>query len=234
MNCLYFVRHGEGQDNVAKQYSSRRVDNPLTERGILQARQTADFLVSESIDEIYSSPMKRAAETAQIIATRLEKELTVLENFREVDVGDLEGKPFSDENWKLYHRITSAWFAGKSKVPFSGGESYADMWERWRKGLVQILAGKTNRNILLVGHAGIFIATLKDLCPELEVDWLKNAECYNCSITELEVEMQDSDPRGELVAWATHEHLSGDALRLVPGIPPVDSLGNSARSLPDA
>ena len=227
MNRLYFVRHGEGQDNVAKHFSCRRLDNPLTERGILQARQTAEYLANKSINEVYSSPMKRAAETVQIIAERLRKKVTILENFREVDVGKLEGKPFSDENWGLYHHVTSAWFAGNSEVPFPGGENYATMWGRWQDGLVQILAGKANRNILLAGHAGIFIATLKDLCPDLEVDWLKNAECYNCSITELEVEVLDGMPRGKLIAWATHSHLSGEALHLVPGIPPAESLGKS-------
>ena len=229
MNRLYFIRHGEGQDNVARLFSSgRRVDNPLTERGVLQARQTAIYLEGKSIDEIFSSPMKRAAETAQVIARQLGKELTIMDNFREVDVGELEGRNFSDENWAHYHDVTNAWYAGKSEVSFPGGENYLMMWGRWQKGLVQILAEKMNQNILLVGHAGIFIATLKDVCPDLEADWLKNAECYNCSITELEMEVLDGIPRGRLVTWAAHGHLSGEALRLVPGIPPAESLGKSS------
>jgi broad specificity phosphatase PhoE len=233
MNRLYFVRHGEGQDNVARQFSYRRIDNPLTPRGQLQAQQTARFLAEKSIDEIFCSPMKRAAETARIIASQFGKGLTVMENFREVGVGDLEGQYFNDETWELYHNVTSQWFAGKPEVAFPGGEKYIAIWERWREGLVQILAGKADRNILLIGHAGIFIATLKDVCPELEADWLKNAECYNCSVTEMEMEVSDGLPRGRLVTWAAHEHLSGEALRLVPGIPPAESLGNSAGSLPD-
>ena len=124
MNRLYLVRHGEGQDNVARQYSCKLVDNPLP----------------------------------------------------------------------------------------------------WRKGLLQILAGKTGRNILLVAHARIFTATLKELCPEVDVTWLLNAECYNCSISELEIEVQGGEPRGKLVAWSSHAHLSGDAVRLVPGTPPRDAV----------
>ena len=226
MNRLYFIRHGEGQDNIARHFSYCRIDNPLTPRGRLQAQQTSRFLADKSIDEIYSSPMQRALETAQIISARLDKSLTVLENFREVNVGELEGRYFNDETWGTYHRITSAWFADQAEVSFPGGENYVTLRERWRSGLAQILAGKADQNILLIGHAGIFIATLKDVCLGLEVDWLKNAECYNCSITELEVEVLDGIPRGQLVAWAGHEHLSGDALQLVPGIPPVESLGN--------
>lgn len=224
MNRLYFVRHGEGQDNVARQYSCRRVDHPLSERGILQAQQTAEYLAGKAIDEVYSSPMKRAAETAHIIAARFGKEVTVLENFRELDVGDLEGQFFSDENWEYYHGITSAWLKGNVSLAFPGGDSYVTLWERWRAGLLRILAGKTGRTLLLVAHAGIFTATLKELCPDVDVDWLLNAECYNCSISELEIEVPDGQPRGKLIDWSSHKHLSGEALRPVPGIPPRDSI----------
>lgn len=225
MNRIYFVRHGEGQDNVARQFSCKELDHSLTERGVLQAQQTAEFLTHKSIHEAYSSPMKRAAETAAISTTLLGIGLTVLENFRELDVGNLEGQSFNNENWKFYQRITSAWFAGNVELPFPKGENYVQLWERWRTGLLQILSGKTGKNILLVGHAGIFIATLKDLCPDLDVNWLMNAECYNCSITELEIEVLDSRPQGKLIVWSAHEHLSGEALSLVPGIPPMESLG---------
>jgi len=51
-----------------------------------------------------------------------------------------------------------------------------------------------------------------------------NAECYNCSISELDIDVLDGRPRGKLIAWSSHAHLSGDALRLVPGIPPLDSV----------
>jgi len=227
MNRLYFVRHGEGQDNVARQYSCKLIDNPLSERGVLQAQQTAEYLASKSIDEVYSSPMKRAAETARIIAARLGKELAILENFRELDVGDLEGQFFSAENWEFYLGITNEWLAGNVEVAFPGGENHVVLWERWRSGLLQILAGKTGRNILLVAHAGIFTATLKDVCSDVDMNWLMNAGCYNCSITELEIEVLNGQPQGKLIAWAAHEHLSGEALSLVPGIPPAEPLGDS-------
>lgn len=228
MNRLYFVRHGEGQDNVARQYSCKNIDNPLSARGILQAQQTGAYLAGKAIDEIYSSPMKRAAETAQSIAARIGKEVTVLENFRELDVGDLEGQFFSDKNWQYYHGITSAWLAGNVELAFPGGDNYVTLWERWRDGLLRILDGKTGRTILLVAHAGIFTATLKELCPDVDASWLMNAECFNCSVSELEIEVLDGQLRGKLIAWSNHAHLSGEASHLVPGIPPAESVQNSA------
>lgn len=129
MNTLYFVRHGEGQDNVARQFSYKRVDRSLTERGRLQATQTADYLAGRPIDGIFCSPMKRAHETALIIARRLGKELTVLEEFREVNVGDLDGQPFNDESWGIYHDITNAWYTGCAHISYPNGEDYQALWQ---------------------------------------------------------------------------------------------------------
>jgi len=223
MNRLYFIRHGEGVDNVARQFSRGRVDRPLTERGRLQAREAGEYLEGKNIDAIYCSTMKRSLETAQIISGRLGLEPIVLEEFREVDVGELDGKDFSAETWATYHQVVNEWFAGNGQAALPGGEDYVTMWGRTRRGLIQMLDGRTGRNLLLVGHAGIFSATLRELCPDLDVDWLKNAEYYNCAITELEIESVDGRLQGRLIDWANYSHLSEAALTRVPGIPPADS-----------
>lgn len=224
MNRVYFVRHGEGVDNVARQFSYKKLDRPLTERGRLQAGQTGEYLAGMDIDEVFCSPMKRAHETGQIIAQRLGRKLTVLEGFREVNVGELEGKDFSAEAWGVYHRVVSEWFDGNPLAIFPGGEDYVALWRRMHTAFKQMLAGRTGQNLVLAGHAGIFIATLKDLCPGVDLGWLKNVEYYNCAITELEVDLADGQLRGRLIAWATYGHLSEDALTRVPGIPPLESV----------
>lgn len=71
MNRIYFVRHGEGVDNVERKFSFRKTDRPLTERRRLQARETGAYLAGKAVDAVYCSTMLRAHETAQIIAARL-------------------------------------------------------------------------------------------------------------------------------------------------------------------
>jgi probable phosphoglycerate mutase len=224
MNRIYFVRHGEGQDNVARQFSHKKVDRPLTERGRLQARQTAEYLAGRQIDKVFCSPMKRAHETAQIIARRLEQEITILEEFREVNVGDLDGRDFSDETWGMYHDITHEWYAGNSDLSYPGGEDYVTLWARTRTGLQKILEDHSNCSFVLVGHGGIFIATLKEFCRGLEVGWLQNVEYYNCAITELEVEIVNGELEGRIVDWANYHHMSGDAATRASAIPPLTSI----------
>lgn len=223
MNRIYFVRHGEGVDNVERKFSFQKTDRPLTERGRLQARETGEYLTGKGIDAVYCSTMKRAHETARIIGERLEMEPHVLEEFCEVNLGDLDGRDFSPEGWKTYHQVVGGWFAGNKQSAFPGGEDYVTAWERTRRGLDEMLTGRSAQTLVLVGHSGIFTATLRELCTDLDVDWLRNAEYYNCAITELEVESAGGKLQGRLIDWANYSHLSEDALTRMPGIPPADA-----------
>lgn len=224
MNRVYFVRHAEGEDNVARQFSYKRVDRPLTERGRLQATQTAEYLANISIDGIFCSPMKRTLETAQTIGRRLDKELTVLEDFREVNIGDLDGQDFDDQTWAIYHDITHAWYTGKASVAYPCGEDYVSLWERMERGLKKVIGDHTNCNFVIVGHGGIFTATLKEYCPGLEVGWLQNIEYYNCAITELELDIIDGKLQGRIIRWASYAHMSEEALTRASAIPPLASI----------
>ena len=224
MNRIYFVRHGEGQDNVARKFSSTWMDHPLTERGRLQAQQTGKYLAGRRIDGIFCSPMKRAHETAQIISGQMDLEPTVLDEFREINVGDLEGKDFTDENWAIYHGVTNQWYAGNPHASFPNGENYLAVSERTRKGYLKILQNHENGHFVIIGHGGIFIATLKDFCPGLEINWLQNAVYYNCAITELEMEILNGELKGRIVTWSDNHYLSGDALTTAPAIPPLSSI----------
>jgi broad specificity phosphatase PhoE len=168
--------------------------------------------------------MMRAHETAQIIAGQLQMELTVLEEFRELNVGDLEGRDFTDVNWAIYHDVTNQWYAGNPQASFPNGEDYPALWERTKKGYLRILQNHKDSNFVIVGHGGIFVASLKEFIPGLEIHWLQNANYYNCAITELEMELVDGEFRGRIVRWSDNHYLRGDALTTMPAIPPLSSI----------
>jgi broad specificity phosphatase PhoE len=219
MHRLYLVRHGENVANLTKEFSYKHVDYSLTPKGVLQSQQTAAYFTDKHIHEIYASPLKRARETAEIIATAITATVVILEHFREVNVGALERQPVSTQNWALYHRVFDDWFAGKSGTTFPGGESYVVLWERMRAGLQRVLAQKEGRNIIIVGHGGIFSATLKDLCPGIDVEWLRRRPNPNCSVTEIMAGWRDGTVEGELIHWASSTHLYGEAAEVVPEVP---------------
>lgn len=222
MNRLYLVRHGENKANITKEFSHKQVDYPLTDKGRLQAQQTADYFLDRGIDEVYSSPLKRALETAEIIAQRLGHDVIVEENFREINVGDLEGRPPTPENWALHDQVLEAWYQGNLEARFPGGEDFLTLRHRLRAGFQRVVDGKTDYNIVVAGHGGLFRATVYDLCTNIDPDKLRDRLLHNCSITEILAGRYDSRLESELVRWGFHEHLHGEAADLVPGTPESD------------
>lgn len=215
MNTIYLVRHGENPANLKSEFSYKLVDYSLTPKGRLQAQQTAEYFKDKQIHEIYASPLKRTRETAQIIADALDLPVTVVEEFREVNVGALEKQPPSIENWELHDRIVAEWFFGRHEVTFPEGENYLTLLQRMRSGLSQVIHNKIGKNIIVVGHAGIFTIPLRDICPNIDIEEITRRNPHNCSITELELIMSEEKPVGKLKNWAYIDHLSGEAAQFV-------------------
>lgn len=218
-NKLFLVRHGENRANLTKEFSHRLIDYPLTERGRLQAQQTAEYFQNLGVDEVYASPLKRARETAEIIAAPLGIQVSLEEAFREINVGELERMGGSRESWEIHTEIMHAWMTGSSDVSFPGGEDHFTAVRRMRSGLERILDGKVGQKIVIVAHGGIFFVSLSDLCPGLDMSTIRGRENQNCSISEIDMCLLDGRWQGELIRWADFSHLSGDAARLVSGLP---------------
>jgi len=224
MNMLYLVRHGENTANLTREFSHRAVDYSLTPKSVLQARQTAEHFRHRRVDAIYSSPLKRALETAQIIGQAVGREPQVLEEFREVNVGVLESWPPTNESWAEHDRIIRAWLTDRPDLLFPGGENYHMLLGRMRAGVAEVLRGRRNEHVIVVGHGGIFTFTLKDMCRDIDLRTLMSQPSRNCSITEIEV-LEDADahePRGTLRSWSSYAHLSGEALPHIIGHPAYD------------
>lgn len=216
MNRIYLVRHGENPANVDKKFSYKDIDYSLNEKGIIQAQQTAEYFRDKPIDEVYSSPLKRTIETAQIIAAPHHLPVTQLEEFREVNVGTLEGHNPTREDWKLYIQTVTAWLKGQPELSFPGGENYITLLERMQRGLRKVVAGKDNKNIVIAGHGGLIALTIKDLCQNAVIEELIQIDIHNCSITEIELDLSEDFWDGRLVNWGTCDHLSGSAARVIP------------------
>lgn len=207
-NRLYFVRHGESRNNITKEFSYKLIDYSLTPMGIVQAQQTAKYFEYKSIHEIYSSPLKRAIETAGIIACQLELEVKIVEDLREINVGLLESSPPTSEAWELHENIIESWYKGRKELAFPDGENYTQVWERMQKTIRNIVANKVNHNIIIVAHGGLFNTTLINLCQNAHTNTLCKLPHSNCSITEIEVFLQGEEMVTSLVYWGFNNHLS--------------------------
>ncbi len=219
MNRIILLRHGENRANLTKEFSYKKIDYPLTEKGVLQAQQTAAALQNRDIHAIFTSPLKRAHQTAAIAGDALGLTPIVDEAFREFNVGVLEDVPPSDDTWDQYRRVIHAWVEGRAEVSFPGGENYSQLWERYQSGLRRVLLAYPNQTVLVVGHGGIFTSTLPALCPGVKILDLFKHDNHNASLTEIDVELQGETPVGHLLSWANTDHLTGEAAQFVSSTP---------------
>lgn len=150
---IYLVRHGQDQDNVNNILNGRR-DRSLTGQGREQAKITASKLKDKKIQRIYASPLKRAHETAVIIAEELSIGGVIIDgDLIERDFGILTGRPVED-----IPRYTDKILA-TDKVNYflevEGAEDFPSVYQRARRFLEKIQKGYSDVNILVVTHGDI-------------------------------------------------------------------------------
>jgi len=159
---IYFVRHGESEANVLDVFSNRGRQHGLTLLGEQQVRDLAQELVRVGVTALYTSPLLRATQTADILSKALGLPYEVTDALREFDCGVLEGSPFS-HGAEEYKRVVTDWWARSrfdSKV--EGGESLLDLKARFVPFVEGLVAayGESEARLVLVGHGGLFRSML--------------------------------------------------------------------------
>ncbi len=86
---LYIVRHGQSEGSISDVYGT---DPDLTKKGVQQAEETAELFASIHLDRVFASKLKRAQHMAAIIAARHALPVETVEDLREPDYGQLEGR----------------------------------------------------------------------------------------------------------------------------------------------
>lgn len=157
---LFLIRHGETADNVQMRYIGRR-DEPLTDKGRQQADRVADALSSFPIRMVYTSPLMRAADTAEQIRSACGAMLQTDSRLMEGSFGRWEGMS-RDEVIGLGSpdvEQLASWESDASCSP-PGGESLAEVQTRMIS-LVEDLESELSGNtIALVSHVGPIKALL--------------------------------------------------------------------------
>ena len=186
---LYFVRHGESEANVQHVISNRESPFGLTERGRGQARTLADRLKDIPFTAIFSSPILRARETAEILSQAFSLEYQVTEALREYDCGILEEKA-DEESWRLHRHYYDEWtlhhnYTNKPE----GGESFLEIKDRFLP-FIESFKHESDDHILLIGHGGLFHLMLPLVLTNIDNDFvsLHGIGYTECVIAELQDE----------------------------------------------
>jgi uncharacterized phosphatase len=145
---IVLVRHGETDWNRERRFQGH-ANTSLNDAGRAQAAELADALNGEGFTTVYTSPLRRASETADIVAARLGLDVRPLEALREIHVGGWEGLTI-DEVKELYPESAAVdWRSG-----WPGGETHDELGARVVPALVALAEDHRNEAILAVTHAG--------------------------------------------------------------------------------
>lgn len=183
---LYLVRHGETDWNRRRRIQGR-TDIPLNDVGREQARATGRRLASRSWNGVFTSPLSRARQTAEIIAAELGlPEPISVDALVERDYGEAEGLDFVEVERRWPDRRT---------VP--GQESREDVAERVLPALTDLATAHPDQLLVVVSHGGAIRAVLTAVQPGASHGMITNGSVHSFRFGgELELIAFD-DPIGE-------------------------------------
>jgi probable phosphoglycerate mutase len=162
---LYLVRHGQTAASRENRFCGH-MDPPLTDVGKAMAAQLADAYGSQRWTAIYTSPMLRARQTAEPLATRAGVEPILEPGLKEIDYGEWDGM-VQEEVKARWPEAFAYWAADVASRGTPGGEAAFDVAARSMKVIEQIRTRHTDGDVLVVSHK----ATLRVIaCALLGLD----------------------------------------------------------------
>jgi probable phosphoglycerate mutase len=188
---ILVARHAEAD------YETELVSNDggsLSVLGRRQAHELGESLRGERIARIWTSPLARAVQTAEVAASVLGTDVVVREGLREYVVGELAGSHASGAAY--FEEVFRQWADGDDTAQIRGGERVADTVGRVQAALQAIADEHPGETVLAVSHGGAMLASLPPLVGLPRTHGV-GVSLRNCGVVALEV---DSDG-WRLISW---------------------------------
>ncbi len=181
------VRHGETDWNRERRFQGH-ADVSLNDEGRRQSLVLADRLANERFAAAYSSPLRRALETAEIVCARVELAVEPSEALKEVDVGSWTGLTTAEVEERFpdgFH----VWAESRSGG-WTDGETYEELGSRVVSELREIAARHPDERVLAVTHGGAIRSALAAATGlpfgsgRSEIGFVENCEVVEITIRE--------------------------------------------------
>ena len=150
MTTILLARHGETDWNREGRFQGH-ADPPLNRTGRAQAVDLSAALMAEQLAAVYSSPLRRALETAEVLATSHGLEPVPVDDLREVDVGSWSGLTRAEVEERFPAQFARWLDYGQG---WEDGETYEEMGRRAVDALLQLAATHDGERVLAVTHGG--------------------------------------------------------------------------------
>jgi len=199
---LIAIRHGETEWN-AQGREMGQLDSALTERGIQQARLVAGRLNQAAFHALYSSDLGRGIQTAEIIASKCQKQVQLDAGLRERHMGIFQGLTLAEMR-ERFPKERAEFERGDPDYVIPGGESARQRLERSAQVLGRIAERHSNQVVVVVTHGGFlmgFFEFVLGLQPGNGWRFKRHNASYNA--------FEYAGDRWSLHTWNDISHLDG-------------------------
>ena len=183
---IYLIRHGESLANLGLVSANFSMDNQnsLSKKGENQIQAIIPAFQNCNIVQIFSSPMKRAVESAEILQSGLVgKPKIILDNrLKEIDYGIFT----DDRDNPEMQNIAKKQIAGDQEIRFGGGENIREILERFLGFLVDTYKENQNDEIIVFSH-GRLLSIISKKIEDIYQKKIKKSKIENASIIEVEL-----------------------------------------------
>ena len=168
MASIIFLRHGQAKNNTERVLAGRTPGVPLTDDGIDQAKKAAEFVEKMNVAKIYTSPIERAQQTAEIVGDHNAIDVIQDERLIELDMGKFTGLKY-DEIFSKHGNVFLKFYSGDLELAHNGVETFSEVKKRVLDVIEHVTGQHKDENVLLVTHMDPIKAVLSsvmDLKPQ--------------------------------------------------------------------
>ncbi|WP_129044837.1 histidine phosphatase family protein [Companilactobacillus metriopterae] len=207
---LYFVRHGKTEWNLEGRYQGGSGDSPLLPESIADIKLLANRLSDIDIKHVYSSPLKRAKMTSEVLIEDLGKDIpiTLVDDLREFNLGIMEGQKFSDLEVEMPEVVHAFRYSpldyDYKKIK---GESFEDVADRTTKAIYNIVANYgPDDSLVIVGHGASSVDMIQSLLGKSISEIRDYGGLSNTSLTHLDYDVENK--KFKLIKWNETDYLN--------------------------
>ena len=166
---IIFLRHGQAENNTKKILAGRTPGINLTEQGREQAEQAGEMIKSLNISAIYSSPIDRAMQTAEIVGKHCNVKPISDDRLIELDMGKFTMVPYN-EIFEKHGNVFLKFYEGILEISHNGVESFSEVQKRVFDIVDFVKNEHKDENVVLVTHMDpikAMIGKVLSLKPEI-------------------------------------------------------------------
>jgi broad specificity phosphatase PhoE len=179
---IFLIRHGESQQNVDDVLSGV-TDVPLSQKGKEQCAVLSQYFKNVPIEKVFTSPLQRAKQSADIIFPKHKLPIQIAETLIEFNYGDYEGYRRSQYDADI-DDVIRQWLTSPSTLTFPGGDNIQEHARKSFMGIEQLASQNKNAVIACISHRTTIRLVVAKIIG-LHLNNFRALPCSNCGVTEI-------------------------------------------------